>query len=68
MNIQLPTGKTVHVSIVEFLSLEDKEVEIFYQELIADDSGDFMENPFSPIKPQKDIRIDTEEEPDEFSI
>lgn len=68
MNIQLPTGKTVHISIVEFLALEDNEVGIFYQELMADDSGDFLENPFSPLRPQRDIQIETPDVDEDISI
>lgn len=61
MNIQLPTGKTVYISMVEFLSVEDRDVDIFFQSLIADDSGDFIENPFSAIRPQKEICFDLPE-------
>ena len=68
MNIQLPTGKTVHISIVEYLALEDDEVDVFYQELMADDSGDFLENPFSPLRPQKDIQIEASEVDEDISI
>ena len=48
MNLQLPTGKTLSISIYEWLFvLKDEDVDEFYQSCIADDLGIDIENPFS---------------------
>lgn len=48
MFLQLPTGKTVYVSAFEYLFLlKEEEVDEFYQACIADDLGEYMEDPFS---------------------
>ena len=43
MIYQLPSGKTVYLSIDEYLSLTDADI----QYLIASDIGDVITNPFS---------------------
>lgn len=51
MRIQLPNGKTIEVSYYEFIFLlEDHEVDIFYQQCMADDLGSEINNPFSGKK------------------
>lgn len=48
MNIQLPTGNTIVVSVYEFLFvLKEEDVDLFYQNAIADDDGVYIDNPFS---------------------
>lgn len=62
MNIQLPTGTTISVNYFEYLFiLEDSQVDLFFQECIADNLGTFIENPFSRMDSSK-IEIDEEEE------
>lgn len=61
MNIQLPNGKTVNVSVIDFLSLSDDETTLFYQELIAEDAGEFLDNPFSQIRTSSDLSLDEED-------
>ena len=43
MNYQLPNGKVIYISIEEYLSLTDADI----QHLIALDYGDTVNNPFS---------------------
>ena len=43
MNYQLPNGKVIYISIEEYLSLTDADI----QHLIALDYGDVVTNPFS---------------------
>ena len=43
MNYQLPNGKVIYISIEEYLSLTDEDI----QHLIALDYGDTVNNPFS---------------------
>jgi hypothetical protein len=48
MNIQLPTGKTISVSVYEYLFvLKEDEIDLFYQSCIADDLGVYIEDAFS---------------------
>lgn len=48
MNIQLVTGKTVSISVYEYLFvLRDDDMDMFYQSCIADDLGIEINNPFS---------------------
>ncbi len=71
MNYQLPNGKVIYISIEEYLSLTDEDI----QHLIALDYGDVITNPFSgsavdtkkkPEKPREflDLGEDGEEFPD----
>lgn len=65
-NISLPTGKVIYISLYEWLfQLEEKNVDEFYQNCVADDLGTFIDNPFSSIMPQGQINID--EVPDEVA-
>ena len=43
MNYQLPNGKVIYISIEEYLSLTDADI----QYLVALDYGDTVNNPFS---------------------
>lgn len=54
MIISLPNGKFIHKNIEEFLSIKDEDVDMWYQNMIADDIGDDSINPFTPFK---DIEI-----------
>ncbi len=48
MNIQLPTGNTISVSVYEFFFiLEEKDVDEFYQSCMADNLGVYIDDPFS---------------------
>lgn len=61
-NIQLPTGKTINISLYDFLfRVSDDEVDIFFQSCIADDLGSFIEDPFSNAGGQSG-RVETEED------
>lgn len=50
MIISLPNGKVVHVPYSEFLFLEDEEIHVWYQNKIADDEGQEVNNPFLSFK------------------
>jgi hypothetical protein len=39
---ELPNGKTIYLTVEDLLNLDDDRI----QELIANDSGEFVENPF----------------------
>ena len=68
--ISLPTGKVVHVSTYEYLFiLEEKDVDDFFQQLIAEDAGiPAPDNPFSSrrmntgIDYEEDIEIEEEDD------
>lgn len=48
MNVQLPTGNTISVSVYEyFFVLKEEDVDLFFQSCIADDLGKYIDNPFS---------------------
>jgi len=55
MNYQLPNGKVVYLSIDEYLSLTDEDI----QYLIACDYGDVITNPFSGSA------VDTKKKPED---
>lgn len=60
-NIQLPTGKTIYVSTYDFLFvLKDDEVHLFYQSCVADDLGNFVEDPFSNTGLKGSLEVDEE--------
>jgi len=47
-NISLPTGKVIYLSTYEWLfQLDENKIDEFYQTCVADDLGNFIENPFS---------------------
>lgn len=56
MNYQLPNGKVIYISIEEYLSLTDADI----QYLIALDYGEVITDPFSGSA------VDTKEKPNEF--
>lgn len=61
MNISLPNGKVISVSYYEWLFLlDEKDVAEFYQTCMAEDLGNFIENPFSK-KAVEDLSLDAEE-------
>lgn len=63
MFIQLKTGKTIYVSAYEYLFLlKDDEVDEFFQACVADDLGDYIENPFGNRVARG--RIEAEEVPE----
>lgn len=50
MNIQLLTGKTGYISTETYVLLSDEEFDRLYRDMIADDVGDYLENPFSNLR------------------
>jgi hypothetical protein len=50
MNISLPNGKVVHRSVEEYLFMDDSKVAAWYQGLMAEDAGEYIESPFSTLK------------------
>lgn len=69
MNIQLPTGKTMSMTVYEyFFLLKDEDVELFYQSCIADDLGVNVENPFYGMAPSAKLDVVEEEEIDIINI
>lgn len=59
--IQLPTGKTIYVSVYEYyFLLSEDDVDDFFQTCIADDVGDYMENPFSNRIERGKIEVEDE--------
>ena len=63
MNIQLPTGKTIVVSLYDYLFvLREEDVDLFYQSCIADDLGEQINNPFSNRGSTGKIHVDEDEE------
>ena len=61
MIISLPNGKFIHKSIDEVLNLKDEEVDLWYQNMIADDLGDFSMNPFVSFKDTELLDFDIPE-------
>lgn len=48
MNISLPTGKVLSISVYEYLFLiPEDEIDMFFQSCIADDLGTMIDDPFS---------------------
>ena len=69
MNISLPTGKVIYVSVYEWLfKLEEKDVDDFYQSCIADDLGSFIENPFSQQTHPGKIEIEETQDIEEVPV
>ena len=63
MNIQLPTGKTIAVSLYDYLFvLREEDVDLFYQSCIADDLGEQINNPFSNRGSYGKILVDEDNE------
>lgn len=47
INVQLPTGKTISVSVFDYyFILKEEEVDQFFQNCIADNLGEEINNPF----------------------
>lgn len=62
MNIQLPTGKTISVSLYDYyFILQEEDVDVFFQSCIADDLGDEINNPFSNKASTGKIEVDEDE-------
>lgn len=62
MNVNLPNGNTISMSVYEyFFLLEDEDMDEFYQSCLADNAGVYINNPFSNIERGK-LDIDDEEE------
>ena len=61
MIISLPNGKFIHKSVEEILSLKDEEIDMWYQNMIADDIGDDSLNPFTPFKDIEVVDFDIPE-------
>jgi|LakMenEpi03Aug12_1017415.scaffolds.fasta_scaffold36335_1 hypothetical protein len=50
MIISLPNGKFLHKSLEEMLSIKDEEIDMWYQNMIADNMGDDSLNPFTSFR------------------
>jgi len=61
MIISIGNGKFIHKSVEEYLFLRDEEVDMWYQNMIADDLGDDSLNPFTPFKDIEIINFDIPE-------
>jgi hypothetical protein len=60
MNVNLPTGKTICVSVFEYyFILKEEDVDAFFQSCIADDLGEELNNPFS-ARPAGKIEVEEE--------
>lgn len=63
INIQLPTGNTISVSVYEYyFMLDDNDMDLFYQSCMADDLGRYIDNPFSKKKHSLEIKEEDEED------
>jgi len=64
MRVQLPNGLTIEVSVIDYLFiLEEEDMDLFYQECMADNLGIDIVNPFSRKNIQS-LDIDEDEEED----
>jgi len=64
MRVQLPNGLTIEVSVMDYLFiLEEEDMDLFYQECMADNLGIDIVNPFSRKNIQS-LDIDEDEEED----
>ncbi len=62
MNYQLPNGKVIYISIEEYLSMTDEDIQYF----IASDFGETVINPFSGSA--VDIKKKASKEPEEENL
>ncbi len=62
MNYQLPNGKVIYISIEEYLSMTDEDIQYF----IASDFGETVINPFSGSA--VDIKKKASKEPKEENL
>lgn len=61
MNVNLPTGNTITISVYEWLFiLRDEDMDEFYQSCIADDLGIYVDNPFSSKAKVVDVQDEEE--------
>jgi hypothetical protein len=68
-NIQLPTGKTINIPIAQFLfGIQDDEVDLFFQNCIADDLGSHVENPFANSSSRGIVQVEDEPEIEEAPL
>lgn len=59
MMINLPNGNTIYVSDYEWLFiLKDEDIDLFYQQCMADNLGTYIDNPFSNKASYGKIEID----------
>ena len=58
MIISLPNGKFLHKSLEEMLSIKDEEIDMWYQNMIADNMGDDSLNPFTPFRDVELVEFD----------
>lgn len=62
MQVQLPTGNTITISVYEyFFILKDEDMAEFYQSCIADDLGTYVDNPFSNSSTGRRIEVEEDE-------
>lgn len=68
-NISLPTGKVIYLSVYEWLfQLDESTIDEFYQSCIADDLGNFIDDPFSQRKHHGKIEVDDTPEIEELRV
>jgi hypothetical protein len=61
--IELPTGKTLYVSTYDyFFSLEEEDMDEFYQNCIADNLGVEIQNPFAMKSVEGKLEVEDKEE------
>lgn len=59
MLLQLPTGNTITISVYEWLFvITDDQVPLFFQSCIADNLGEYIDNPFSARAPMGQLELE----------
>lgn len=61
MYYQLPNGKVIHISVEEYLSLNDRDI----QYLLSVNAGEYISNPWSGSSISKTEEPESKEEEDE---
>lgn len=62
-NIEIGNGKTLYVSVYEYyFLLKDEDMDEFFQSCLAEDVGNFVENPFSNSINRGRLEVDEDEE------
>jgi hypothetical protein len=55
----LPTGNTITISVYEWLFvITDDQVPLFFQSCIADNLGEYIDNPFSARAPMGQLEVE----------
>lgn len=62
MLVNIPTGKTINISVYEYLFVwKDEDMDEFYQMCIAEDLGNHLENPFSSHNSGLPVEVEEED-------